>query len=104
MKNLAFKLLLLPVLFLVLSVTACKKDSGLVAVEGTVIDAGPVPADGCGWIIKIGNTNYSPTNLDGKYKQTELKVTLTYKVLSTKFQCGWGNKIDEIEIVSIRKK
>ncbi len=104
MKNIALKLLLLPVLFIVLTFAACKKDSGLVAVEATVIDSGPVAADGCGWMIRVGNTNYSPTNLDGKYKETELKVIVTYKVLSSKFVCGWGNKLDEIEIVNIRKK
>ncbi len=104
MKNLALKLLSLPILLINLNIAACKKDSGLVAVEATVINAGAVAADGCGWVIRVGNTNYSPTNLESKYKETELKVIVTYKVLSSKFTCGWGNKIDEIEIVNIRKK
>ncbi|PJJ84155.1 hypothetical protein [Mucilaginibacter auburnensis] len=104
MKNLTVKLFLLPLFTLVVTFTACKKDSGLIANEAKIIDSGPVAADGCGWLIRVGDVNYSPTNLDNKYKETELTVILTYRVLSSKFVCGWGNKIDEIEIVSIRRK
>ncbi len=104
MKNFTVKLSLLFLFILVVSFGACKKDSGLIAAEAKIINSGAVAADGCGWLIKIGDVNYSPTNLDNKYKETELQVVLTYKVLPSKFVCGWGNKIDEIEIVNINRK
>jgi len=105
MKNtLNFKLLLLTAFVLILSISACKKTDQPVFTDATVIDGGSVPADGCGWLIRIGDVYYSPTNLADQFKQTELKVSIRYETLSSKFQCGWGNKITEIKLVEIKKR
>ena len=104
MKNsLNFKLLLLTAFVFALSFSACKKDQP-VFTDATVINAGAVAADGCGWVIRIGDTNYSPTNLDEKFKETELKVSIRYQTLASKFECGWGQKIDEIKLLDIKKR
>jgi len=98
-----FKLLLLTLFIVALSTSACKKTE-LAYTDATVINAGAVAADGCGWVIRIGDTNYSPTNLDEKFKETELKVSIRYQTLASKFECGWGQKIDEIKLLDIKKK
>ena len=104
MKNtLNFKLLLTALLFAV-SFSACKKTDKPVFTDATVINAGAVAADGCGWVIRIGDTNYSPTNLADQFKETELKVSIRYQTLTSTFQCGWGNKIPEIKLVEIKKR
>jgi len=105
MKNtLNFKLLLLTALIFTLSVSACKKNEEPVFTEATVINAGAVAADGCGWVIRIDDTNYSPTNLANEFKETELKVSIRYQILTSKFECGWGQKITEIKLLEIKKK
>ncbi len=105
MKNtLNFKLLLLTAMIFMLSISACKKNEQPVFTDATVINAGAVAADGCGWVIKIGDINYSPTNLADQFKETELKVSIRYQALTTKFECGWGQKIPEIKLVEIKKR
>ena len=105
MKNtLNFKLLLLLTAFIfAISFAACKKDQPAFT-DATVINAGAVAADGCGWVIRIGDVNYSPTNLTDEFKETELKVRIGYQTLSSKFQCGWGQQIPEIKLLEIRKR
>jgi hypothetical protein len=100
--TLNFKLLLTAVIFS-LSISACKKNDTLSFTDATVINAGAVAADGCGWVIRIGDTNYSPTNLDDKYKEDKVKVRIRYQNLKSKFECGWGQKIDEIKLLEITK-
>lgn len=102
MKN--FKLLLLSLSVFMLTLSACRKNDSPAPIEAKVVNAGAVAADGCGWVIRIGDTNYSPTNLDDKFKETDLNVIVSFEVLSSKFQCGWGQKIDEIKLLSIKKK
>lgn len=105
MKNtLNFKLFLLTAFIFALNISACKKNDQPVFTEATVINGGAVAADGCGWIIRIGDINYSPTNLADKYKETELKVSIRYETLTTKFECGWGQKIPEIKLLEIKKR
>ena len=89
---------------LALSFSACRKNEQPIFTDATVINAGAVAADGCGWVIRIGDTNYSPTNLTDEFKETELKVSIRYQTLPTKFECGWGNKIDEIKLLGIKKR
>ena len=105
MKNtLNFKLLLLTAVIFVLSISACKKNEQPVFTDATVINGGVVAADGCGWLIRIGDTNYSPTNLTDQFKETELKVSIRYQALTTKFECGWGQKVPEIKLLEIKKQ
>lgn len=105
MKNiLNFKLLLLAAFVSSICFSACRKNEQPVFTDATVINAGVVAADGCGWVITINGTNYSPINLEDKYKVTELKVSLRYQTLTSKFTCGWGQKITEINILEIKNR
>ncbi|MFD0751427.1 hypothetical protein ACFQZS_14850 [Mucilaginibacter calamicampi] len=103
MKTILNFKLLLTALLLTASISACKKNDQPFT-EAKVINAGAVAADGCGWVIRIGDTNYSPTNLADQFKETELKVSIRYQTLSSKFQCGWGQQITEIKLVDIKKR
>jgi hypothetical protein len=105
MKNaLNFKLLLLTAVIFMLTISACRKNDQPVFTEATIINGGVVAADGCGWLIRIGDTYYSPTNLADPFKETELKVSIRYQALTTKFECGWGQKIPEIKLLEIKKR
>ena len=106
MKNtLNFKLLLLTVLMFALSISACKKGDQPVFTDATVINGGEPAADGCGWLIRIGNIHYSPTNLPDEYKETELKVGIRYETLTSKYLCGIGaTPIPQIKLLEIKRK
>ncbi|MCB0397113.1 MAG: hypothetical protein KDD36_10685 [Flavobacteriales bacterium] len=87
-----------------LSFASCRKcDENL--VSGYIRDAGPVAADGCGWLIEVGSQTFHPTNLDTKYEVDGLKVKLRYSSVSGQFSCGLApNHYDQIQIDYIRKK
>lgn len=104
MKNILNFKLLITALLLTVSISACKKTDQPAFTDATVINSGAVAADGCGWVIRIGDINYSPTNLADQFKQTELKVSIRYQTLSSKFQCGWGQQITEIKLLEIKKR
>jgi hypothetical protein len=106
MKNtLNFKLLLLTVLIFTLSISACKKSDQAVFIDATVINGGEPAYDGCGWLIRIGDINYSPINLADKYKETELKVSIRYETLTSKYLCGIGaTPIPQIKLLEIKKR
>ncbi|HWZ14796.1 MAG TPA: hypothetical protein VNW95_06115 [Mucilaginibacter sp.] len=95
----------------VLTTLSCKKQPinlGDITENATVIDAGSPAADGCGWLIEIDGTNnsYSPTNLPDIYKTANLKVHISYKILSTRFQCGMvaTNTFPQIQLDAITKQ
>ena len=108
MKNiLLFKLVL--VFAFVLTVASCaKQDPALLSADGTILDTGMIAADGCGWQIKFtDNTQYSITNLDPNYQKNNLKVSISYHLLTTKLYCGLApttTGIAQIEIKSIKQK
>ncbi len=95
-------------LLLIYTLTGCKKENQLKNVNATIIDAGDVAADGCGWLIKIDDTNtvYFPVNLADTYKKDKLLVTVNYHLLTTKHQCSTNpnNVLSEINIDAILKK
>jgi hypothetical protein len=116
-KILTFKLLLLITLAFVLGISACKKNeerldeqsvgklTGQLTAEGTVKNTGDPAYDGCGWLIRIGDKNYSPTNLANNYKENELKVSIRYETLTSKYLCGLlATPIPHIKILEIEKK
>ena len=104
MKNLLLKVLLFIALLTALAYSGCKKDGEIVLTDATIINAGAVAADGCGWVIRVNDVNYSPVNLDDKFKVNELKVGIYYDKLNEKFTCGWGQKIDEIKLLEINRR
>jgi hypothetical protein len=115
-KTLNFKLLLLSMLTVLLSISACKKSeerldeqsvgklNGQLTAEATVKNTGDIALDGCGWVIKIGDTHYSAINLADVYKENELKVTITYEALTSKYMCGLGAQMPQIKLIVIKKK
>jgi hypothetical protein len=100
----ALKMILI-VLFSAAIIVSCKKDTNLLASDATIINTGPVAVDGCGWLIKLTNDSvYNATNLDTVYQKQNLKVTIAYHLLTTKFHCGFVAGIPQIELKSIKKQ
>ncbi len=96
---------------LILATPACKKhDIAIndINTNATVLDTGSPAADGCGWLVQIEGTNdrYSPANLPDSYKTANLKVYISYKLLSTRFQCGMvpNNGFVQIQLDAIKKQ
>jgi hypothetical protein len=55
---------------------------------GTLRNTGVPALDGCGWILKIGDTDYSPDNLPMDFKINNINVKVIYTVSDTKMICG----------------
>lgn len=81
----------------------CNSETGF--VEATVIYSGPMEADGCGWLVKVGADHYyHPRELDSDFRQNELAVRICYETTGDKFICGIGALgIPVIDILSIEK-
>jgi hypothetical protein len=56
----------------------------------TIINAGSPAADGCGWLLRVGTTNYSPDNLPEQFKINNVQVTIIYTVSDAKMPCGFN--------------
>jgi hypothetical protein len=71
---------------------------------GTVVWTGPVPADGCDWMIRTDDDLfYSPENLGSEYQINGLRVSYTYQLLDQVFVCGLaGNTFPRIYLVSVK--
>jgi hypothetical protein len=54
----------------------------------TVLDTGNPALDGCGWLIKVGSTSYSPDNLPNDFKFNNAQVKIKYIISDAKFNCG----------------
>ena len=73
------------------AIIECRKHgnpSPQVVTTATIINSGPIAADGCGWLVKIRSVSYHPFTLDSKYQVNDLKVNITYELLADKFQCN----------------
>lgn len=104
-KLLISTLLLIIALLIIFTFSLCKKDSSIFTAEAKVYDSGLVAADGCGWLLRVDTTKaYSPLNLSSDFKLNNLDVVIRYRLLDTKFQCGWGNKLQQIELLDIKRK
>lgn len=92
------KLLLVTIVILLAFTTvllSCKKEASAQKANATIVYTGALAVDGCGWLVRLdsannkpGNVYYSPTNLEKKYEVNNLRISINYKVLSTKFNCG----------------
>ncbi len=70
--------------------------------EGLVLYYGDPSVDGCGWMIKIDTTVYSPINLDSIFQKDSLEIILNYDTLISTWNCGWRDPgYQEIEIKEI---
>lgn len=107
MKKLLLKFSLLA-LVVTTAILSCKKeeDSNLIIANATVIDAGPIATDGCGWLLKLDTVTYSPTNLPDKFKVADAKVTVNYNLLKTRTQCGLAAHLGytQIDIKNIKSR
>jgi hypothetical protein len=88
-----------------------KKSSStqIITANATIINEGDPAADGCGWLVKINETDstYNAPNLADQYKVNGLKVQVAYEKLSERFYCGMipvpqNPGITEIKINSIK--
>jgi hypothetical protein len=108
-----FTIVIIFILASSLTMLSCKKHNPVpiteeLTADATVINSGDPAADGCGWLIKISGTDstYSPKNLPVLDEIANLKVHITYKRLSTKFQCGWlpGSGPTQIQLDAVIKQ
>ncbi|HWZ35819.1 MAG TPA: hypothetical protein VNW51_06640 [Mucilaginibacter sp.] len=106
MKKIHFNVLLIAIS--VFSFSFCKKGEHVEqSANASIYNTGPIALDGCGWVIRIDSTKeYSPVNLDTAYMHSGLKVNISYRLLSTKYQCGSiaGFGMQQIQISSMSKK
>jgi hypothetical protein len=78
----------------VLLLAGCKKESippsCTHGIAATIINTGPVNADGCDVLIRIDSTNiyYHPVNLDSIHKINGLKIYMEYTLTGDSFACG----------------
>lgn len=107
-KRLKMKLGVIALLFLLLS---CKKDKSCEPcntetgfVNAKIIYSGPPEADGCDWLVIIGDQNFRADQLPDSFKQNELEVKICYESTTEKYLCGLAPlNIPVIHIISIRK-
>jgi hypothetical protein len=100
-------LLIIIGLLVVLTFSLCKKSEvGVYSAEAKIYNSGPVALDGCGWFVRIDSTKeYSPVSLPEDFMVGQgMKVTVRYRLLTTDFQCGWGARLKQIEILDIKRK
>ncbi|MFD2147315.1 hypothetical protein [Mucilaginibacter antarcticus] len=100
-------LLIIIGLLVVLTFSLCKKtDKDVYTAEAKIYNSGPIALDGCGWFLRIDSTKeYSPVTLPEDFMVGQgMKVTVRYRPLNTTFQCGWGAKLKQIEILDIKRK
>jgi hypothetical protein len=99
-------LLLLPALVFIM---ACSKEQcddkqmDKLTATATVINTGSIALDGCGWLIKIGTTNYAPDNLSENFKLDNNQVKIVYTISDVDYICGWGRHLKYIHLYDIKK-
>jgi hypothetical protein len=104
-KPLISSLLIIIALLIVLTFSLCTKGEKLYTAEATLYNSGSPASDGCGWFFRIDTTKeYSATNLSNDFKLHNSRVIIRYRLLDTKFECGWGAKLQQIELVDIKLK
>lgn len=104
------KLSFLAFLFLLVS---CKKERSCEGCdtetgfkEATIVFTGPIEADGCDWMVKIGDDQYvHPDMLDAKFKQNGLAVKICCEITTAQFRCGIAAQaLPVIHILRIEKQ
>jgi len=104
-KSIISALLLIIALLIVFTFTLCKKEDGILTAEAKIYDSGSVALDGCDWFLRVDTTKeYHAVNLTNEFKENGLKVIIRYRLLNTKFLCGWGKGLTEVELIDIRRK
>jgi hypothetical protein len=111
-----FRILLLSVIILVLTTIfalSCIKGNKtaikptMSGVKATIINTGPVAADGCDYLIQTDSaTFYHADNLPTEFQKDKLTVTLNYELSGAAFQCGMNpnTRIPVIHIKDIKNR
>ena len=74
-------------LFMLITLS-CKKDEKLILA--TIKYSGGIAADGCGWLVRVDNVAYSPTNLDSAFMTYNLSVLVSFDEMDDSLTCGYG--------------
>ena len=79
-----------------------------IETDAKILDYGPVPADGCGWLIQFevdGTlTEHHAENLPSSFEVHELEVKITYTPTLDNFTCGlMPVTYPKIELISIEQ-
>ena len=81
----------------------CDTETGF--VDATILDAGPLESDGCGWVVKIGDDQYfHPDALEGEFRENNLRVKICYELTKDDFRCGIAAlPMPVIHVIGIKK-
>ena len=93
-----------------LIITACSKDKcnepheDRLEATATVINSGSPALDGCGWLIRIDNKDYSPDNLPENFQFNNIQVKIVYTISDAQYNCGFGGSgINYIHLYDIKR-
>ena len=100
------------ILFMITLISSfnCRKDEQKSVGKsniGIILYFGDPAVNGCGWVIKIDTTIYSPIELETKFKIDSLEVKLDCEILDSWWKCGWrepGYREIQIKTIEILKK
>ena len=97
---------------LIFSLASCMKNHSCISEpdvkssNAKVYYTGPVTSDGCGWVIEVNSTTYSPTyELAAEFQVNELPVSISYKLPNNSYYSCFKSAtgIPQIQILSIKK-
>lgn len=57
-------------------------------INATVVFTGALEVDGCGYLIKIDTSKYSPLNLSPEFQINNLEVMIDYNIEGNGLICG----------------
>lgn len=57
-------------------------------INATIVYSGALDVDGCGYLIKIDTSKYSPLNLSSEFQINNLEVRVDYKIEGNGLICG----------------
>ncbi len=111
MKNLIPFLFILSLFFVACSdnderlVDACPDglENCFSAVDAIIVWEGNPDADGCGFVLKVGDDRFHPENLTDEYAIEDLEVSVTYNVLSVNGPHCWAS-LQAVSIIDIEKQ
>ncbi len=90
---------------LIFAIIGCDKEENILKEDAVIIYEGDPALDGCGYFIKVRNAKYKPISLLPKFRIENLKVKITYQILTDKWSCNWQEKkYMQIKIINISKK
>ena len=49
-------------------------------IEAVILDGGPIPTENCGWIIKVNDSYYSPSNLSQEFEKDKTIITVSHRL------------------------